>query len=62
MRCEECEARVLLERLQDEQRTSTRTRITPIIADHSITSFCTAFSAVHVFIILSVLGLHINLI
>ena len=58
--CEECDAR--LERLQDEQDTSTRMRVIPVV-DRSNSSFCIAFGAVEeVFLILSVLGLHVNLI
>ena len=49
--------------LQDEHDTSRRTRVIPIIVDRSNSSFyIIAFGAVEVFIILSVLGLHVNLI
>ena len=59
--CEECDAR-RLERLQDEQDTSTRTRVIPVV-NRSNSSFYIAFGAVEeAFLILSVLGLHVNLI
>ena len=58
--CLECDAR-RLERLQDEQHTPTRTRMIPVV-DRSNSSFYVAFGAVQVFLILNVLGLHVNLI
>ena len=50
--CEECDAG-RPERLQDEQHTSTRTRII-LVVDRSNSSFYIAFGAVQVFLILSV--------
>ena len=58
--CEESDAR-RLKRLQDEEHTSTRTPVIPVV-NRSNSSFFIAFGAVQVFIILSVLGLHVNLI
>ena len=58
--CEECAAR-RSERLQDEQHTSTRTCIIPVV-DRFNSSFYIAFGAVQVFLIVSVLALHFNLI
>ena len=59
--CEECDARTL-QRLQDEHDTSRRTRVIHVV-DRSISSlYIIAFGAVEVFLILSVLGLHANLI
>ena len=58
---EECDARIL-ERRQDEQDTSTRPRVIPVVVDRSNSSFYIAFGAVEVFLILRVLGLHVNLI
>ena len=46
----------------DEQDTSTRTRVIIPVVDRSTSSFYIAFGAVEVFLILSVLGLHINLV
>ena len=58
---EEYDARKL-EELQDKQDTSTRTRVKPVV-DRSNSSFYIAFGAVEgVFLILRVLGLHLNLI
>ena len=58
---EECDPR-RLERLQDEQDTSTTTRVIPVV-DRSNSSFYIAFGAVEeVSLILSVLGLHVDLV
>ena len=49
--------------LQDDHDTSRRTRVIPVVVDRSSSPFYyIAFGAVEVFIILSVLGLHVNLI
>ena len=58
--CEECDAR-RLERVQHEQDTSTRTRVIPV-ADRSNLSCYIGSGAVEVLLILSVLGLHVNLV
>ena len=62
---EECDAR-RIERLQAEHDTSRRTRVIPVVVDRSkirIFIVYVAFGAVEVFlIILSVLGLHVNLV
>ena len=41
---------------------STRTRVIPVVVDRSNSSVYVAFGAVEVFLILSVLGMHVNLI
>ena len=49
--------------LQDDHDTSRIPRVIPVVVDRSSSSFyIIAFGAVKVFIILSALGLHVNLI
>ena len=48
--------------LQDEHDTSRRTRVTPVVDRSRSPFYIIAFGAVEVLIILSVLGLHVNLI
>ena len=57
---EECDAR--LERLQDEHDTSRRARVLRVVDRSKSSFYILAFGAVDVFIILNVLGLHVNLV
>ena len=59
--CEECDARIL-EKLLDEHDTSRRTRVIPEVDRSNSYFYIIAFGAVEMFLILSVLGLHVNLI
>ena len=48
--------------LQDDHDTSRRTRVIPVVDRSNSPFHTTAFGAVEVFIVLSVFGLHVNLI
>ena len=48
--------------LQDDHDTSRRTRVIPVVDRSNSPFYIIAFGAVELFIILSVLGLHVNLI
>ena len=58
---QDCDA-TPLERLQDEHHTSRRARVVPVVDRSNSSFYIIAFAAVEVFLPLSVLGLHVNLI